>query len=224
MKKVSRTPVLFLSGLLLLSVTTSCTKNINSPGGGSNNGFSANTISQQISNLPKDSLNQAEQKSLLFTREEEKLARDVYATLYNRWGATIFANINSSEQTHMDAVLLLLNRYTLTDLAGAPGVFTNTTLQSLYDQLAQQGSRSLLDAYKAGATIEELDIYDIESSLSGIDNKDILLVYASLVKGSRNHLRSYYRNIVAAGGTYIPQYLSQNQFDAIINSPMETGF
>ncbi|MCA6450768.1 MAG: DUF2202 domain-containing protein [Chitinophagaceae bacterium] len=180
-------------------------------------------MNQQIYSLPKDSLNQLEKNSLLFTREEEKLARDVYVALYQKWGANIFSNINSSEQTHMDAVKLLLDRYTLTDPAGTPGVFANTNLQSLYSELVRQGEKSLLDAYKVGATIEDLDIYDIEQSIQGIDNKDILLVYASLVKASRNHLRSYYRNIIAIGGSYSPQYISKSQFDSIINSPMETG-
>ena len=42
-------------------------------------------------------------------REEEKLARDVYLTLYDIWGTPAFNNIASSEQTHMDAVLMLID-------------------------------------------------------------------------------------------------------------------
>lgn len=225
MKKFHKIQVFSLLAVLLLVSTTACTKNADNWGvNGNNNNFSLASINQQIYSLPKDSLSQFEKNSLLFTREEEKLARDVYVTLYQKWGANIFSNISSSEQTHMDAVKLLLDRYLLTDPAGAPGVFINPTLQSLYNELVQQGSKSLLDAYKVGATIEDLDIYDIENSIPNIDNKDILWVYASLVKGSRNHLRSFYRNIIAAGGSYSPQYISQSQFDTIINSPMETGF
>lgn len=225
MKKLYKVPILFLSGVLLLLSTASCTKNTNGPGTiNTNNGQGLATISGQIYNFPKDSLNESERKSLLFIREEEKLARDVYTALYTQWGTNVFSNISASEQTHMDAILILLNRYAITDPAGAPGVFVNTTLQSLYHQLVQQGSKSILDAYKVGATIEDLDIYDIENSIEGIDNKDILWVYASLTKGSRNHLRSYFRNIVASGSTYTPQYISQSEFDNIINSPMETGF
>lgn len=224
MKKIYKIPVLFLSGVLLLFSTASCTKNTNGPGTINNNDQSLTTISGQIYNFPKDSLNESERKSLLFIREEEKLARDVYTALYTQWGINVFSNISSSEQTHMDAILVLLNRYAIADPAGAPGVFVNTTLQSLYHQLVQQGSKSILDAYKVGSTIEDLDIYDIENSIEGIDNKDILWVYASLTKGSRNHLRSFIRNIVANGSTYTPQYISQSEFDAIINSPMETGF
>ena len=46
-------------------------------------------------------------------REEEKLARDVYAALYTKWNIGIFSNIGESEQTHMDAILQLLNKYNL---------------------------------------------------------------------------------------------------------------
>ncbi len=37
-------------------------------------------------------------------REEEKLARDVYLTLYEVYQAPIFVNISESEQRHMDAL------------------------------------------------------------------------------------------------------------------------
>ena len=159
-------------------------------------------------------------------REEEKLARDVYITLYNKWGVTIFTNISNSEQTHMDAILMLLNKYSLIDPVGSNGVgvFANTTLQTLYNQLVAKGSASVLDAYKVGATIEDLDIFDLSNALINIDNQDIRLVYDNLNKGSRNHMRSFYKNIINAGGSYTPQYITQAQFDAIISSAMETGF
>lgn len=43
------------------------------------------------------------------------------------------------------------------------------------------------------------------------------------MKGSRNHLRSFYNNIISNGGTYTPQYISQSEFDTIVNSSMETA-
>ena len=75
-----------------------------------------------------------------------------------------------------------------------------------------------------GATIEDLDIFDLTNALINIDNQDIRLVYDMLTKGSRNHMRSFYKNILNVGGTYIPQYITQAEFDAIINSAMETGY
>ncbi len=158
-------------------------------------------------------------------REEEKLARDVYTTLYGKWKIIIFNNIGESEQTHMDAVLQLLNRYNLQDPVGNNNVgeFNNADLQELYLQLVELGSTSISDALQVGATIEDLDIFDLENALTKIDNQDIELVYDNLTKGSRNHLRSFYSNILIASETYVPQFITQEKFDAIVNSPMETG-
>ncbi|MBK5280448.1 MAG: DUF2202 domain-containing protein [Bacteroidia bacterium] len=158
-------------------------------------------------------------------REEEKLAKDVYITLYQKWGVNIFTNMSASEQTHMDAVFVLLTKYSLTDPVGANavGVFNNATLQNFYNQLVAQGSTTVLDAYKVGATIEDLDIFDLANALTKNDNQDIKLVYDMLTKGSRNHMRSFYKNILSTGSTYTPQYITQAEFDAIINSSMKTG-
>ncbi|MDP3667796.1 MAG: DUF2202 domain-containing protein, partial [Sediminibacterium sp.] len=71
---------------------------------------------------------------------------------------------------------------------------------------------------------EDLDIFDLKNALINIDNQDIRLVYDNLTKGSRNHMRSFYKNVLNVGGTYTPQYITQAEFDAIINSAMETGF
>ncbi|MGF2410788.1 DUF2202 domain-containing protein [Ferruginibacter sp.] len=204
----------------------SCTKDANVDSSNNNNSMNTANLQAQISMLPIESLSTAELNTLSLMREEEKLARDVYITLYNKWGVNIFTNISKSEQTHMDAILMLLNKYGLPDPVGsnAIGVFSNATLQNLYTQLVEQGSISLLDAYKVGATIEDLDIFDLNSALTTIDNQDIRLVYDNLTKGSRNHMRSFYKNILSLGSTYTPQYISQAAFDAIISSAMETGF
>lgn len=179
----------------------------------------------QVNNLPIEVISNEETASLIFMREEEKLARDVYITMINKWGSKIFTNISTSEQTHMDAILMLLNKYKIPDPVGTNGVgvFNNSTLQTLYNQLVADGNTSVLNALKVGATIEDLDIFDLTNALTTIDNQDIRLVYSMLTKGSRNHLRSFYGNILKVGGTYTPQYISQAEFDAIINSDMETG-
>jgi hypothetical protein len=227
MKKVLKTGVsLFLSAALVVSIA-SCSKDDTPANNGNDNGnINFANLQAQITSLPKEPLNSTELTSLSFMREEEKLARDVYITLYNKWGVNIFTNISNSEQTHMESVLLLLNKYNLADPVGTNpvGVFNNTILQGLYNQLVLQGNSSVLEAYKVGATIEDLDIFDLKNALTTIDNQDIKLVYDMLTKGSRNHLRSFYKNVLNVGGTYTAQYITQAEFDAIINSAMETGF
>jgi len=188
--------------------------------------YTNSDLAAQVNALPLETLSADERSSLLYMREEEKLARDVYLFLYNQWGTLIFQNIANSEQVHMDAVLHLLNRYSITDPVGnnAPGVFNDVTLQALYMQLTTQGSLSRIEAMRVGATIEDLDIYDLKNALVKVDNQDITLVYNNLMKGSRNHLRSFYSNLLSLGGTYTAQYITQAEFDAIVNSPKETGF
>ena len=60
-------------------------------------------------------ISQEEQDSLIHMREEEKLAQDVYLTLYDTWGKNIFQNIAQSEATHTDAVANLLKQFGIDD-------------------------------------------------------------------------------------------------------------
>ena len=98
----------------------------------------------------------------------------------------------------MESVLLLLNKYSLTVTVGsnAVGVFSNATLQNLYNQWVAQGNTSVIDAYKVGAKIEDLDIFDLKNALINVDNKDIRIVYDNLTNGRRNHMRSFYKNLL----------------------------
>lgn len=179
-----------------------------------------------LDHLPSDPLSDAEKNSLLFMREEEKLARDVYLRLLDSWNNQVFNNISGSEQTHMDAVLLLIEKYSLTDPVGdnGIGVFVNDSLQALYNLLLPQGQTSLTEALKVGALIEEVDIIDLQNALDNfVDNEDITLVYENLMKASRNHLRAFVRNLSNKGITYEPQRLTPEAYNAIINTGWETG-
>ncbi|MBS2011733.1 MAG: DUF2202 domain-containing protein [Deltaproteobacteria bacterium] len=168
-------------------------------------------------------LDTSERDGLLFLREEEKLARDVYRAL----GAkdAVFSNIQESEQRHMDSVLNLLERYDVPDPAAAraDGDFANATLKALYGQLVAKGSTSTLTALEVGVEIEELDVHDIRELQKTTGHTDLSNVHDNLTRGSRNHLRTFYGRLVALGGTYTPRHLDAATFDAIVQSPMETG-
>lgn len=170
-------------------------------------------------------LSGAEVDALLYMREEEKLAHDVYLTLYQQWQLPVFQNIASSEQVHMDSIKTLLDRYDLQDPAtGAAGVFTNPTLQNLYNQLVVQGSQSLAEALKVGAAIEEIDILDLEQSIAQASQPDIALVYENLLNGSQNHLRSFVSMLQnQTGETYQPQYMSQEAYQSILGASTQRG-
>lgn len=176
-------------------------------------------VAVSLAASPGTALTAAEVESLNFMREEEKLAHDVYVALYEMWGLPVFQNIAASELNHTESVLRVMETYGLPDLAqGNPaGVFTDPTLQSLYDQMIAQGSQSLLAALRVGATIEEVDILDLQARLAQTGNADITRVYQGLLSGSENHLRSFAGMIERqAGEIYTPQYLSLEAYNAIM--------
>lgn len=175
--------------------------------------------------LPQEALSDAEREGLLMMREEEKLAHDVYTTLYDKWGLQIFSNIAQSEQTHTESVRTLLEKYAIADPVtdDTVGAFTNPDFTALYNDLVAQGSGSLLDALAVGALIEDLDIADLEELIAETDNQDIALVYGNLVRGSRNHMRSFTKQIEANSGTYEPTYISADMYQEILSGDTETG-
>ncbi|TCK06317.1 DUF2202 domain-containing protein [Phorcysia thermohydrogeniphila] len=181
-----------------------------------------------VQNLPKQKLNKSEISDLLYMREEEKLARDVYLTLSKVYPLPVFRNISRSEEQHMKMVKVLLDKYGIPDpvaeTGNRVGVFKNKKLQELYNKLVEQGRSSLIAALKVGATIEDLDIKDLEEAISKTDNEDVEVVYQNLMKGSRNHMRAFVRLLRRFGSDYTPQYISTEEFQRILSVKHEAGF
>ncbi len=198
--------------------------NGNTGGNGQGGGGQENGTGTSVLDIPASDLNAEETAALLFMREEEKLARDVYNFLYTAWGQPTFQNIAASEQAHMDEIKVLLDRYELADPALAPGQFTDANLQSLYTQLTAQGTLSLADALKVGAAIEEIDILDLQTRLAQTDNADLQQVFTNLMNGSYNHLKSFTSVLLTqTGETYQPQYLTAEQYQSILTSTTSNG-
>lgn len=166
-------------------------------------------------------LSQSETDTLLFIREEEKLARDVYQAMEDKWNHRVFANIKVSEQKHMDSMLKMIDLYGLVDPVGdnPPGVFSDGSLGALYTNLVAQGSEgdaTLLDAFYVGAYIEDLDMSDLAIAISETDEYPLQRSYSNLLAGSCNHLRAFVGHIMAQGETYQPEFISQQVYDECI--------
>lgn len=185
-----------------------------------------------------------EKMHLMFMREEEKLARDVYQTLGTMYpDSAIFGNIDDSEQKHTTAVKAMIEKYGYEDpnTNDNVGVFTGEDFgwyfTEKYNQLVERASISELEALYVGAFIEELDMMDINQcpkviveTDNGIDdveqcgkvytdNADIQRLYSSLLDGSDSHLEGYVMNIEKhiGEGNYQAQVLSQELVDAILD-------
>ena len=167
-------------------------------------------------------LTETETNDLKFLREEEKLARDVYLNLYSEYGLNIFNNIASSEQKHMDAVLNIMQQHNIADPASIEhGIFNNPDLQTLYDNLTAQAGESLVAALKVGATIEDVDIKDLQEAILSTSHSNISDMYQKLECGSRNHMRAFVGQLDALNESYEPQFITSEEFADIINSSNE---
>jgi len=169
-----------------------------------------------------ETLSSQEIEDLQFLKEEEKLARDVYLYSYDLYGQNIFKNISNSEQSHMNSVSVVLEKYNIEDLSFEErGRFSNVVLQNLYDELVNLCERSLEDALIVGATVEDLDINDLNTFILNTDHQDIEDMYQKLNCGSRNHLRGYNTNLENLNVVYDPQFISVEQYEDIINDSHE---
>lgn len=198
--------------------------------GNANNGDNASQACNDdckigpLLNTPVIELTSSAGESLQFMREEEKLARDVYTALGDKWDSPVF-NIANAEQKHMNAMKKMLERFGMEDpvVDDGQGVFQTQAFTDLYEQLIESGSTSLVAALKVGAKIEELDLVDLRASIESVNDAVLIKVYGNLERATRNHLRAFAKQIQANGGTYTAEHLSQEEFDAIAASPMERG-
>lgn len=166
----------------------------------------------------------AEAQDLVFMREEEKLARDVYLALFQQWGLTPFTRIANSEQRHMDTLLLMLRKYGLSDPAAGrvAGEFSNPDLQALHDHLLEVGALGEVEALKVGGAVEETDLQDLDVARTRTDNTDLRRIYARLECGSRNHLRAFASGVEAlTGQSYQAQVLEPAKVNAILAGAQE---
>lgn len=183
----------------------------------------AGGLADQLDTMPVAVLTPEESANLVWMREEEKLARDVYLALGETWDTKVFDNIADAEQTHTDSVQELLARYGIADpvVGKGAGEFSNPEIQALYDDLVAAGSESLVAALTVGATIEDLDIADLHDRAT--DTPDIALVYANLERGSRNHMRAFVKQLGRNGASYTPVHISADEFEAIVSTDVERG-
>ena len=151
-------------------------------------------VKNDIQDIEKSELTQEQKDGLVFMYQEEKVARDVYNYLYQLWGAKVFINIAKAEQSHMDAVKSILEKYELDIASDEAGVFELEELQKLYDDLVAMGSVSYDEAIKVGVLVEETDIKDLEELIIDAP-EDIKVIYQNLLDGSYKHLDAFNKQV-----------------------------
>lgn len=156
-----------------------------------------------VSTAPAAALSEDAATHLAFSREEERMARDLYAALAKIHGdATPMARIVNSEQRHFDTTGMLLRRYGLADPSAgrAAGSYADPEIQRLYDDWFARGKASPQAAYQVGIELEQRDIADLKVMQSSDAPADVKAVWANLLKGSQNHLAAFRRAAAGQSG------------------------
>lgn len=174
-------------------------------------------------------LSDDEAATLLFMREEEKMARDVYLQMNDLWQHQVFVNISESEQRHMEAMLKMIELYGLVDPVGnnPRGVFQDSVLTTRYSEFVSEGAWSLVDAFKVGAEVEEVDMIDLATAIEATDEDPLKRAYSNLLSASCNHLRAFVSHVVSVEGAYEPKYLDDVSYTDCVgeieDSPVFNG-
>ncbi|MGM0508105.1 MAG: DUF2202 domain-containing protein [Fusobacteriota bacterium] len=158
-----------------------------------NNQRQDNTYLNSISSGEIYELSEEQKEDLIFLYQEEQMARDLYEYFADKYDARKFDNIANSEQQHMDAVRVLLEKYNLEVTDFDPGEYESEELNKLYADLKVKGDISYEEALEVGVKVEEVDIKDLENMLK-IANPDSKIVFENLKRGSENHLSAFSGN------------------------------
>lgn len=133
-------------------------------------------------------------KQLQLTREEERMARDLYAALAEAHdNGRPMSMITRSEDQHHDAVGAMLTRYGLSDPSAgrAAGSYAYPEIQKLYDQWYAKGMASPNAAYQVGVELEKWDIAGLQKDIAATSQNDVKQLYTHLLEASQHHLAAY---------------------------------
>lgn len=185
--------IIFILILLsAVSLVSAAGPNVQGPGSGESIGFTLT-----IPEMADYNITRTEIADLLFMREEEQMAHDLYAIWSEMYPFPIFEKIAQAEVTHVNEVQFLIDRYNVpSDNVGNFSLgYGNLAIQTLSASLAEQGNLSQTDALKAGVLIEEQDISNLDKALANTTREDLKVVYGNLRSGSENHLSAFKRQL-----------------------------
>jgi len=194
---------LFYITTVALIVSTGCMGSSNSsyPKAQSNLGYPSSNISSN-SIKPNSSSNEVK-KSLEYMYEEERLAKEVYLSIYQKQPVRqLYRIATNSETRHISAVEALARKYGVRLYPQRVGVYRNPHIQSLFNSLYAKGVRSQKDALEVGCMVEVTDIDDLNRYIATAQRagaSDVVQTYEFLRRGSYNHYWAFDRGLKSLG-------------------------
>ena len=165
-----------------------------------------------VDNIPMSDVNDTEKEILINQYGEERMARDLYAYAAEKYpNVNTFSNITKSEQEHMDALKVLLDRYDI----DAPSDYAKDN--DLYVTLKNKIDLSEKDAIEVWLMVEMVDIDNIAEDIRNTDNDDFKVVLTNIGWASFNHLKGFVNALNNAGYTTDlewTKYISEDDLNA----------
>ncbi|MEX2607601.1 MAG: DUF2202 domain-containing protein [Kiritimatiellia bacterium] len=149
---------------------------------------------------------------------DELAARDLYAELDQQTQRPVFQNIGLAEVHHRELIvgLLKMGGVDIPEELKA-GTYGDPEIDKVYAELLALGRQGELDAFRAGAAFEELDITELEREMAREDLSDPeRQLLTALRDASVRHLQAFRRQIVRLGGTPERTHLSEERLKALL--------
>lgn len=165
-------------------------------------------------------ISEEESAIIISMKDKEKLTYDVYYSLNEKYSSDIFKKMIQNELQHKELSAGLALKYGINISVNSDnevGKFSNPKDQNIYDEMMRYGGYSLLDAFRAGARMEEINISEQLDYISKSSNEEIIKVFEIIEKGSEEQLRTFVKELQEEGITYKPNKLSQEDYDRIVS-------
>ena len=161
-----------------------------------------------------------------FMIEEEKVAIDLHARLYERWGESLFQEYLALKETQLVLILQTVaipHGIPLPETLATPALYVNQELARLYAQLTEWGSKSREEAFQAGAMIEEKWLYDLENAYRLELNEAFRAFYKEAAAESERQLYAYLVQLQRLGVPYQAQFFSQERLQQMMKAQSNSG-
>jgi hypothetical protein len=177
---------------------------------GSNNNYTTNNnlgtaVSDNSIKKVGVPLNSQVKKSLAYMYEEERLAKEVYLSVYKKQPVRqLYQIATNSETRHINAVKDLARKYGVKVYPQQVGHYKNPHIQELFNRLYAKGIRSQKDALEVGCIVEVTDINDLNKYIAQAQKsgaRDVLHTYIFLRRGSYKHYWAFDRGLRNLGVT-----------------------
>ncbi|RFO96418.1 hypothetical protein DIC66_14055 [Rhodoferax lacus] len=172
-----------------------------------------------VANHPATAMSTEAAASLAFMREQQQLLFEIYDLDVSVWNLPLFTNLRESASTTSESAKLLLDRYQQADpMYGLPsGTFKSPEFQALYEKFANVTRENLIEALTVSIEMEELNVRELsDQKAQVVNNADVLIIYDSVLKASIGRLVAAMRELNQRGVSYVPKFITQAEFDAIL--------